>query len=69
MKYEIPIIYLKIKTISVEADNLQEAIETSLKEFLAIPEDGYLSINDIDTIIEDNYPDEEYSVEEAFENI
>jgi predicted membrane protein len=58
--YRIPIKYSRVEYIEVEAENLQTAVENSLKEFLSIPDEDYLDDSfDIDDIyIQENYPNE-----------
>lgn len=57
--YKIPIVYQSIMYVEVESDNLQNACEKALNEFLSIPDDNYLEDSfEIDSIIEDNYPGE-----------
>ena len=70
--YNIPIVWQTIKNYEVEANTLQEAIEKALKKFFAEPcrdgeylEDSY----EVDGIIEDNYPNEEYDVDKAVQNL
>lgn len=68
--YEIPITWQSYKTYSIEAENLEEAVKTALKQFLSEPDDNYLEDSfDIDTILEDNYPDEEYSISKIVEDL
>ena len=68
--YEIPFIYQKVDVITVEAENLQEAIGKAFKEFITKPEEGYLQDSwEIDGIIEDNYPGEEYDIDKAIEKL
>lgn len=69
MKYTIPIIFQKIDYYKIEADNLQEAVEKALKEFWSKPEEGYLEDSfEIDSILEDNYPNETYDLDKAIQN-
>jgi len=66
--YNIPIIYQRVETINVEANNLQEAVEIALKQFLAIPDDNYLDDSfEVDTIVDDY--EEHYSVEVAIDKL
>lgn len=70
MIYKIPIIYQRIETFEVEADNLQDAVNQALKKFMSIPDEAYLEDSfEVDGIIKDNYPDEEYSLEKAIESL
>jgi hypothetical protein len=69
-KYEIPITWQSIKVYKVEADNLQEGITKALKQFFNEPDEGYLEDSfDVDGIIEDNYPDEDYDINKVLKNI
>ena len=68
--YKIPIVYQRMETFEVEAENLQDAIEKALKTFLVIPDEHYLEDSfEVDGIIEDNYPDEDFDMSKAMENI
>lgn len=52
--YNIPIIYKRVDTFDIEAENLEEAMEKALKEFLSIPDDNYLDDSfEFDSIIEE----------------
>lgn len=69
-RYKIPIVFQKIEYYDVNAENLQEAVETALKEFFKKPEDGYLEDSfEVDGIIEDNYPNETYDINKAMQKI
>lgn len=70
MRYDIPIVYQSVMTMSVEADNLEEAVTKALKEFLSIPDDNYLQDSfEIDGILEENYPDEKYNLNNVLNNL
>lgn len=69
MEYSIPIIYQCSERFDVEADSLQEAVEKALKEFFSIPDDKYLDDSfEIDSIVYDDYPDEELDMDKAINN-
>ena len=69
-EYKIPIRWESYKRIKVEAETLQSAIELALKQFLLEPDDLYLEDSfEIDSIIEDDYPEETYNLEEIYNNI
>lgn len=69
-QYKIPITWQSYEVFSVEAENLQEAVEKALKEFLTIPDDKYLQDSfEIDNILEDDYPNEEYDFHEALQKL
>lgn len=62
-KYSIPIIWESYKRYDVEAENLQEAVEKALKNFLAEPDDHYIEDSfQIDDIIYDEYPNEDFDI-------
>lgn len=58
--YSIPIVYQRIEFIVVEANNLQEATESAIEQFLSIPDESYLDDSfEIDHVyLEENYPNE-----------
>jgi len=69
-QYTIPIVWQTWKTFEVDANNLQEAVQKALSQFFSEPcSDGnYLEDSfEIDGIIEDNYPDEEYDLNKAIQ--
>lgn len=52
--YDIPISWESYKRISVEAENLQEAVEKALKIFLHEPDDLYIDDSfKVDEVIEE----------------
>lgn len=54
MKYEIPIIWQSTKTYSIEAGNLQEAVEKALGLFLYEPDQHYIEDSwQIDDVVYD----------------
>ena len=68
--YKIPIRWESYKRIEVDADNLQSAIYLALKQFLSEPDDLYLEDSfEIDNILEDEYPEEEYNLQQIYDNL
>ena len=69
-QYKIPIIYQSCQEIEVEADSLSAAVYQALKIFLAEPDENYL-INsfEIDSIVDDEYPNEEFDIHQIMQNI
>ena len=68
--YKIPIIWEAYRKYTVEAENLQEAIEIALKQFLSEPDEEYIDDSfSIDSILEDDYPDEEYDEHAALNKL
>lgn len=66
--YDIPVIWQSMQTFTVEAETLQDAVKQALEQFMKIPDDNYLTDSfDVDTIVEENYPDEKYDVDKALE--
>ena len=52
-----------MKTYKMEAESLEQVIELALKQFLSEPDEQYLENSfEIDTIIEEWYPDENYDI-------
>ena len=69
-KYKIPIIWQSYKHYEVEAENLQEGIIKAMKQFLSEPDDSYLEDSfEIDNILEDEYPEEEYNLQQIYDNL
>ena len=69
-KYKIPIIWQSYKHYEVEAENLQEGIIKAMKQFLSEPDDSYLDDSfEIDNILEDEYPEEEYNLQQIYDNL
>lgn len=61
--YSIPIHWQSYTRIEVEANDLQEAVEKALSKFLSTPDEYYLEDSfEIDSILEDEYPGENYEV-------
>ena len=68
--YKIPITWESYKRIEVEADSLQSAIYLALKQFLSEPDDLYLEDSfQIDNILEDEYPNEKYNLQEIYNKL
>lgn len=68
--YDIPIIYESCAIYTIEADTLQEAVEKALKQFLSEPDENYLCDSfQIDSILSDDYPDEDYNEHLALEKL
>jgi uncharacterized protein Yka (UPF0111/DUF47 family) len=68
--YKIPIICQVIKEYNIEADSLQEAVTKALQQFFADPSSKGDYIEDsfeVDGIIEDNYPNEDYDSKMVFQ--
>lgn len=66
--YNIPITYQSIKMYTVDANNLEEAVKQALKQFLSEPDENYLSDSfNIDSILEDDYPDETFNYSALFD--
>ena len=69
-EYSIPIVWESYKRIRVEADNLQEAVEKVLKQFLSEPDDEYIEDSfSIDEIIYDENPDENFDMNLVYNNL
>lgn len=69
-KYRIPITWQSIHYFDVWADNLQGAVERSLRYFIDRPTPGYIEDSlGVDEIIRDNYPGEDYDIDKAINNI
>ena len=68
--YKIPIRWESYKRVTVEAENLQSAIYLALKQFLSEPDELYLEDSfEIDSIIKEDYPEEEYNLLEIYDNL
>ena len=68
--YKIPIRWESYKRVTVEAENLQSAIYLALKQFLSEPDELYLEDSfEIDSIIKEDYPEEEYNLQEIYDNL
>ena len=65
--YKIPIRWESYKRVTVEAENLQSAIYLALKQFLSEPDELYLEDSfEIDSIVKEDYPEEEYNLQEIY---
>ena len=63
-EYEIPIAWQSYKRYKVKANNLEEAVEKALKQFLSEPDETYVDDSfDIDSILEEEFPDESFDME------
>lgn len=61
--YNIPIVWQSYKRISIQAENLEEAVKLALKQFLSEPDDLYIEDSfEIDEILGDDYPDEAFDL-------
>jgi len=68
--YNIPILWQSYKRYSVKAESLEEAVELALKKFLKEPDDNYLDDSfEIDDILGDDYPDEEFDLNKVLQKI
>lgn len=68
--YNIPIVWQSYERFSVQAENLEQAVEIALKEFLAIPDDNYIDDSfEIDEMLSDDYPDEEFDLNKILEKL
>ena len=69
-QYSIPISWESYKIYKVEAENLQEAVEKALKQFMSEPDENYLEDSfNIDSIIDDDYLDEEFDINKAIQKL
>lgn len=62
--YTIPIQWVSIKDFDVEANNLQEALQLALDNFMSIPDNNYLedSVSFDEIGIKERYPDENFNL-------
>jgi hypothetical protein len=68
--YSIPITWTSCKRYDVEAETLQEALALALATFLREPDDNYLEGFEVDDIgLREDYPEEEYDVADAVQNL
>ena len=64
-KYKIPIVYLSVMEIEVEAFNLKLAIKKAVSNFFKIPDENYEFILGIDkSMLEERHGDEVETIEE-----
>lgn len=62
--YNIPIVWQSYKRISVQAENLQEAVKLAVKQFLSEPDDLYLEDSfEIDEIVKEEHPGENFDLD------
>lgn len=70
MTYNIPILWQSYKVYTVEADNLQDAVDKSLKQFLSEPDENYINDSfEIDDIIHNDYPEENFDIHQSIKNL
>lgn len=68
--YKIPIIWQSIKTYEVEGENLEDAVTIALRQFLKEPDEQYLEDSfEIDEIVRDDYPDEDYDIHKVTQKL
>lgn len=68
-EYSIPIRWESYKRYKVEAENLQEAVEKALKQFLSEPDDNYIGDSfEVDEIIYEEV-NENFDIHRAIKNI
>jgi hypothetical protein len=61
-EYSIPIVWQSYKRYKVKANSLQEAAEIAIKQFLSEPDETYIEDSfEVDEIIHDEYPGEDFS--------
>jgi len=67
--YNIPIKWESYKRIQVEAENLQQATELALKQFLSEPDDLYLDDSfEIDKYVQEE-TEEQFDMDLTIENV
>ena len=68
--YKIPVRWESYKRIEVEADNLEDAILLALKQFISDPDELYLEDSfEIDSILDEEYPDENYDINKIYNKL
>jgi len=68
--YNIPILWQSYKRYSVKAESLEEAVELALKKFLKEPDENYLEDSfEIDDLLGDDYPDEEFDLNKILQKV
>ena len=68
--YNIPIVWQSYKRIPVQAENLEEDVKLALKQFLSEPDDLYIEDSfEIDEILGDDYPDEDFDLNKILQEI
>jgi len=69
-EYNIPIAWESYKVYKAYEKNLEEAVENALREFLAEPDENYLSDSfSIDEIIYDDYPEEDFDINKIIQKL
>lgn len=69
--YSIPITWQSYKRYIVNAENITEAAEKALHQFLSEPDDSYLedSLELDEQIIDEDYPNETIDFEELYKKL
>ncbi len=68
--YNIPIVWQSYKRIPIQAENLQEAVKLALKQFLSEPDELYIEDSfEIDEILGDDYPDEDFDLNKIYNQL
>jgi hypothetical protein len=68
--YNIPILWQSYKRYPVEAENLEQAVEIALRQFFKEPDDNYLEDSfEIDDLLGDDYPDEDFDLNKILQKI
>lgn len=68
-QYDIPIVWGSYKRYKVEANSLEEAVKEALNQFLAEPDESYISDSfSIDDIVYDEY-NEEFDIDKIIQNL
>lgn len=68
--YNVPIVWQSYKRIPVQAENLQEAVTSALKQFLSEPDEQYVEDSfDIDEIIRDEHKDEDLDLTKIYNQL
>jgi len=68
--YNVPIVWQSYKRIPVQAENLQEAVTSALKQFLSEPDEQYVEDSfEIDEIIRDEHKDEDLDLTKIYNQL
>lgn len=68
--YNIPIVWQSYKRISVQAENLEDAVKLALKQFLSEPDDFYIEDSfEIDEFLGEDYTDEDFDLNVIYNNL
>ena len=68
--FSYPIVWQSYKRVPVQAENLEEAVKLALKQFLSEPDDLYIEDSfEIDEILGDEYPNEEFDLNKILQKI